>query len=174
MKVHIIYGTDNGNTRNIAEQIATQIGGKAVDVCSATTADFSDCDLLILGAPTSGYGDLQVDWECRLSFIAEAGLAGRKVALFGLGDQMSYCDTFVDALGVLYDAVVGQGATVIGATDKAGYDFYSSAALRDDKIVGLAIDEDNQHERTEARIAAWVASLQAEMGAAELAAAEAA
>ncbi|MDE1154236.1 MAG: flavodoxin FldA [Acidobacteriaceae bacterium] len=159
MKINVIYGTDNGNTRRVAEQIAERCAGRVVDICAATPQDFSDCDLLILGAPTSGYGDLQVDWECRLGVFSEVGLSGKKVALFGLGDQMSYCDTFVDAMGLLYDAVVAQGAVVLGATATSGYDFYSSAAVREERFVGLALDEDNQQDQTVPRIAGWVAEL---------------
>lgn len=159
MRVTVIYGTDGGNTRRIAEQIASRIGGKPVDICTAANSDFEDCDLLILGTPTCGYGDLQYDWENRLSVFAEVDFADRKVALFGLGDQATYADTFADAMGVLYEELAGRGATVVGSTSTEGYDFYSSRAVHDDHFVGLVLDEDVQAEKTEERIASWIASL---------------
>ncbi len=159
MRVTVIYGTDNGNTRNIAEQIASQIGGKTVEVSSATSLDFEECDLLILGTPTCGYGDLQSDWDSRLSILAKVNLTGRKVALFGLGDQITYADTFADGMGELYEQVAGRGAVVIGSTPTIGYDFFASRAVQDDVFVGLVLDEDNQQEETEGRIASWIASL---------------
>lgn len=159
MQVAVIYATDNGNTKQAAESIASKLGGIAKDVASVSSADFKGCDLLILGTPTYGFGDLQSDWEQQISLLKDASLAGRKVALFGLGDQASYCDTFVDGMGLLYDAVVEQGATVVGATSTEGYEFTQSLAVRDGHFVGLALDEDNQSGETEARISAWVAQL---------------
>ena len=88
--------------------------------------------------------------------LEEAELANKRVAIFSTGDQMSFPDSFVDAIGILHDVVARKGADVIGYTDPAGYDFARSAALRDGKFVGLAIDEDNQSDETEARITAWL------------------
>lgn len=48
---------------------------------------------------------------------------------------------------------------MIGYTDPDGYDFTRSAALRDGKFVGLAIDEDSQSSKTEARVTAWLSQL---------------
>lgn len=161
MRVNIIYGTDGGNTRRIAEQIAEQVNGKVIEVSAANNSDFEDCDLLILGAPTCGYGDLQCDWDNRLSTLAEVNLTNKKVALFGLGDQITYADTFADAMGVLYEKLTELGVGVIGSTSTEEYDFYSSRAVRDDTFVGLVLDEDIQPDKTEERIAAWVAALKA-------------
>ncbi|MFT4113117.1 flavodoxin FldA [Silvibacterium sp.] len=161
MKVTVIYGTDYGNTRIVAEQIASRIGGRVVEIASATSADFEDCDLLILGTPTSGCGDLQADWDGRLRSLATMKLSGKRIALFGLGDQRTYCDTFADAVGVLYDEVTRHGVEVIGATATEGYEFDRSLAVRDGIFVGLVLDEDNQQEETEARIHAWVDALKA-------------
>jgi len=159
MKVTVIYGTDNGNTRNIAEQVAAQMDGRVVEISTATKADFEECDLLVLGTPTSGYGDLQADWESGMKVLTQVDFAGRPVALFGLGDQITYADTFADAMGEIYEVVTEKGAEVIGSTAKEGYDFFSSRALVEDVFVGLVVDEDNQSEMTEGRIAAWVTAL---------------
>jgi flavodoxin I len=59
----------------------------------------------------------------------------------------------------VHDIVARKGAEVIGYTDTAGYDFTKSAALRDGKFFGLAIDEDNQSGETEARVTAWLSQL---------------
>lgn len=159
MKVTVVYGSDNGTTRAVATKIATKLGGKALNITSAKAADFEDCDLLVLGAPTYGIGNLQTDWDDRLDVLKGANLSGKKVALFGLGDQASYPDTFVDAMGVLYDTVIEKGATVVGATPTSGYDFTASLAARDGKFVGLALDEDGQQGKSEQRITSWIAQL---------------
>ncbi|MDE1163223.1 MAG: flavodoxin FldA [Acidobacteriaceae bacterium] len=164
MKATIIYGSDTGNTRTAAEDIAEQLGGRSLEVISATVEDFEGCDLLVLGTPTSGYGDLQADWECYLKTLRAARLEGRTVALFGLGDQMTYADTFCDAIGVLYEELMGLGAAVIGATATAGYDFFSSRAVVEGRFVGLVLDEENQGDESGSRIASWVVSLKAQVG----------
>ena len=66
MSVNVIFGSDAGATRAVASRIAKRMQGRAVDIKSATAADFEGCSLLILGAPTYGFGDLQADWEANL------------------------------------------------------------------------------------------------------------
>jgi flavodoxin I len=157
MSTTIIYGSDSGATRAVANKIAKKVPARLVDIKAASAADFEGCDLLILGAPTYGAGELQVDWEDRLDVLKAADLTGRKVALFGLGDQATYPDTFLDALGTLYDIVVEKGAEVVGHGDADGFEFEASTALRDGRFVGLAVDQDNQASKTEKRISAWIA-----------------
>lgn len=159
MSVTVIYGSDNGTTENIAKRIANKLQGKAVNISSATTADFEGADLLVLGSPTYGMGNLQPDWEDNLDKLQGANLQGRKVALFGLGDQSAYPDTYVDAMGLLYDEVVAKGATVVGATSTSGYDFTESLAKRDGKFVGLALDEESQSSKTDDRLEAWIGQI---------------
>ena len=125
----------------------------------AVVADFEACDLLVLGTPTYGAGELQADWEEGIDRLGAASLAGKKVALFGLGDQQSYPDTFVDAIGTLYDTVTGLGAEVVGFTDTKGYEFEASTAVRDDRFVGLVLDQDNQAAKSEKRIASWTSQI---------------
>lgn len=159
MKVTVVYGSDNGSTENIATTIASKSGGKAINIAAADVGDLENCDLLILGTPTTGSGTLQTDWNERLDLLNEAKLSGKKIALFGLGDQFGYPDSFVDAMGSLYDIVTEKGATVIGATPTSGYEFATSLAVRDGKFVGLALDEDGQSAKTPARITSWIAQV---------------
>lgn len=159
MAATIVYGSDGGATRSVATRIARRLGGKALDIKTAKPSDLESCSLLILGVPTYGDGILQTDWEENIETLKSANLANKRVALFGTGDQESYPDSFVDAMGILYDHVVEQGAKVVGETETAGYDYLSSFAERDGKFVGLALDEDTQSSLTGKRIAAWVAQL---------------
>lgn len=159
MATTLIYGSDSGATRAVANKIAKKIPAKVLDIKAATTADFEDCDLLILGIPTYGGGELQADWDERLDLLKDADLTGKKVALFGLGDQATYPDTFLDAMGALYDVVVEKGAEVVGSADNEDFEFEGSTALRDGRFVGLALDQDNQSSKSEKRINAWIARL---------------
>ncbi|MCR6632355.1 MAG: flavodoxin FldA [Magnetospirillum sp.] len=159
MSITVIYGSDGGGTKAVASRIAAKLKGQAVDIRKAKPADFENCDLLVLGSPTYGLGELQCDWEDHIGKLDEVNLEGKAVALFGTGDQMTYPDSFVDAIGILYDRVVEKGARVVGFTDTEGYDFTGSVAVRDGRFVGLALDEDNQSSQTERRITAWTNQL---------------
>ena len=164
-KIAVVYGSTTGNTTDAAKAIAKALGGvPAIDVTKATAADLIAYDALVLGTSTWGGGDLQDDWEGKLSLLAEAGITGKKVALFGMGDQQSYCDTYVDGMGILYDAVVAAGGQVVGFWPTEGYEHTESKAVRDGAFVGLALDQDNQSDLTAARIQKWTRSLMEELG----------
>ena len=55
-----------------------------------------------------------------------------------------------------------QGATLVGFTSSEGYEFESSKALRDDLLMGLAIDFENQGSMNKERVDAWVEQLKKE------------
>lgn len=156
MSVTVIYGSDGGTTRKIASRIASKISAQTLDIKKAQVSDLENSSLLILGCPTYGDGTLQSDWEENIEVLENADLDQKTVALFGTGDQFGYPESFVDAIGILYDIVTEKGAKVIGFTDTKGYDFSSSAAVRDGRFVGLVLDEDNQSAKSDARITAWI------------------
>lgn len=160
-KVGIFFGTSTGNTETVAEKIASAIGDAELKNVSdgISAADFESHDNLVLGTSTWGVGDLQDDWESAIGELQNANLSGKVVALFGLGDSSSYSDTFVNGMARIYDAVKGNGATVVGAVDASDYTYDDSEAVQDGKFVGLAIDEDNESSKTDGRIAAWVANI---------------
>lgn len=159
MSVTVVYGSDGGATKAVAARIAKKLNGKIVDIKSAAPGDFETCTLLILGVPTYGEGDLQSDWEENFENLQSANIAKKNVALFGLGDQETYPESFLDAMGILYDQVVEQGATVIGFTDTGDFNYANSLAEREGKFVGLALDEDTQPGKTGKRITAWINQL---------------
>lgn len=157
MKIGIFYGSTTGNTENTAVQLCSLISGSHMaSIADVVKADLEACDLLVLGTSTWGLGELQDDWNDNLESLRAANLQGKKVALFGLGDQVGYPETFVDGMKELYDTAVGAGATVIGKCSDDGYDYSDSAAVERGQFLGLALDQDNQPELTEERIQIWV------------------
>ena len=160
--VKVIYGSTTGNTERVAQRIVEVLGGTIVPVAQAAVADF-EADLLVLGTSTWGLGDIQDDWADGLKKLEAAPLSGKAVALFGLGDQLGYSTTYVDGMGELYDAVLARGARVVGSWPKEGYRHDESKAVRDGVFVGLALDDDNELNLTEARIAKWCESLKGEI-----------
>lgn len=165
MKTGIFYGSTTGNTENAAKLICTLIdGSKVTPIEDAVKADLEACDLLILGASTWGLGDLQDDWADSLDSLRHANLKGKKVALFGLGDQESYPGTFVDGIKDLHDASVEAGAAIVGRWSADGYEFQDSAAFVEGQFLGLPLDEENQAELTDERIHIWVDQILQEAG----------
>ncbi|MCE0495527.1 flavodoxin [Vibrio salinus] len=174
-KVGIFFGTDTGSTRKIAKMIAKSLGDiadKPKNINRSEASDLEAYEYLILGTPTLGEGKLpglsvdcqEASWEEFLPNFDGLDLSGKKVALFGLGDQVNYPDEFVDGLGELYDYVVNCGAEIYGFWPVEGYDFNASNAVDEGEFVGLVIDKDNQSTMTEQRIAGWLEQIKAEMG----------
>jgi len=164
-KTVIIYGSTTGNAASAAESIAAKLGSDATvkEVSAASKSDLDDFDNLILGSSTWGDGELQDDWFVFISTVKSANLSGKTVAVFGVGDQFSYSDTYVNAMGELYEAATAAGAKIVGATSTDGYSFNESSAVKDGKFVGLALDYDNQGGLSDDRIAAWVAQIAPEL-----------
>lgn len=165
--IGIFYGSSTGNTEDAAERIAQAFAGaeaQATEISAATEEDILGFDTIIFGVSTWGTGDLQDDFEDFMPTLEGMDLGGKKVAVFGLGDQENYPDTFVDGLGIVAKAVQAAGATLIGKTSTEGFTFDSSEAEEGGSFLGLALDEDNQAEMSQDRIAAWVKALEAEIG----------
>jgi flavodoxin I len=167
-KIGLFFGTQTGKTETVAEMIQKEFGGEAIvelhDISSASTEDFAPYDALIIGCPTWNIGELQSDWEGFYDELDDIDFASKKVAYFGMGDQIGYADNFQDALGILEEKIASLGGKTVGYWPTDGYDFNESKALKNGKFVGLALDEDNQSDLTEQRIKTWVAGLKGEFG----------
>lgn len=176
-RIEIVFGTDTGNTEEIAGRIATQLEqyGAAASITNVTDADtetFDQADLLILGIPTWDFGGIQADWEDVEAMLTSLELSGKTIALYGLGDQFGYGDYFLDAMGWLYQRLQGSQARFIGFWSVDGYDFEASEALvQDGKLFcGLAVDEDQQFELTDQRVEGWVKQVVSEFDSQQAAA----
>ena len=161
-KVGIFYGTTTGVTEDIAHRIADKIDGADIFNIDGNEDKLNDYDVLLLGASTWGFGDLQDDWQAVLDDLASLNLAGKKVAYFGSGDQGTFSDTFMDGMAIINEEISKTGATVIGNTSTEGYEFNESRAVEGDKFLGLALDEVNQSDLTDERIDAWVEQIKKE------------
>jgi flavodoxin I len=167
MKIGIIYGSTLGNTADAADAIAAKLQGcTEVTVRNIGKTDINDLaeyDVLILGASTWGAGEIQDDWSGKEE-LKGLNLTGKKAAVFGCGDQNGFSDTFVDAMGILAQSLKKAGATLIGEWPTDGYSFSESQAKKSGRFVGLALDNDNQPEQTESRIALWTGQVRRELG----------
>ncbi|MEM7347719.1 MAG: flavodoxin, partial [Chloroflexota bacterium] len=122
-------------------------------------ADLLEYDYLILGIPTWDIGELQTDWDDIFADLEELDFSGKKIAIFGVGDQYGYPDNFLDAVGILGNRLRERNGELIGFWPTDGYEFDESVGFEDGKFMGLGIDDVNQSELTEERITAWVAQI---------------
>jgi len=160
--IAIIYGSSTENTKRAAEKIAerlTEYTPALIDIYDGDEEAFHSNEVLILGISTWGVKDLQDDWSDFYHKLEKMDLTGKTVALFGLGDSFIYPDSFVDAMGILYETVSEKGATTVGEVSPDGYQFDYSRALKNGVFVGLPLDEDNDADLTDERIEKWVESL---------------
>jgi len=167
MATGLVYSTTTGNTEVVAGYIAEKTGLEAVDIADLSGDDVAAFDGIIVGAPTWHTGaDSERSGTAWDEFIygdlTSLDLAGKKVAIFGLGDSSGYGDNFCDAMDELKSCFEGQGATVVGAVSTDGYEFEESKSVAGGKFVGLACDEDNQPEMSEDRVAAWIDQIKGE------------
>ncbi|MDR0604541.1 MAG: flavodoxin [Bacteroidales bacterium] len=161
-KIAIIYGSTTGNTETVAKSIAEKLSSEDVQLIEASNLKVEDVETfpnLILGTSTWGLGDLQDDWETALPILKKCDLSGKTIAFFGLGDSGSYSDTFVDAMGTLYEAIKNTGCTFVGKTSVKDYQFDASKAVVDDCFVGVALDEDSESNLTNNRLEQWIANI---------------
>ncbi|MBO4761299.1 MAG: flavodoxin FldA [Bacteroidales bacterium] len=159
MKTIVYYGSTTGTCEDLANRISAALGGADVKNASELGGEAADYDLLVLGTSTWGDGEVQDDWFSALDTLKGLSLAGKKVAIFGVGDSESYPDTFCGGMKAIYDAAKEAGADVLPGVDASDYNYSSSAAVIDGKFVGLALDETNEPDKTDERIAAWVSKL---------------
>ena len=164
-KIGIFYGSSTGNTENAAKQMQLLFdkdSAQIFDVANAKASDIEQFTNIIFGSSTWGIGDLQDDFEEFMTEINAANLEGKKIAIYGFGDQDTYTDSFVDAIGQIYKAVKNKGCEIVGKISTDTYEYDESMAEVDGQFVGLPLDEDNQANLTDDRINSWVEQLKVE------------
>lgn len=167
--IGLFYGSSTCYTEMAAEKIRDRIGAEWIDLHNVAEDDIAlaqQYDFLIFGIPTWDYGELQEDWENTWDELAQLDLHGKTVALFGLGDQEGYPQWFQDALGYLHAQLVALGARAVGYWPADGYEFEESKGLTADgsHFVGLALDEENEFDLSDERIARWCTQVMREFG----------
>ncbi|MEM8999551.1 MAG: flavodoxin [Bacteroidota bacterium] len=162
-KVGFIYGSDTGVTEEITNDIASKITAQSIEVIEVSKAsveDFRRFDLLFIGLSTWYDGDLQSDWEDYYDTFKTIDFSGQIIAIYGLGDQLGYDDYFVDGIGMLAEVILENGGTIIGNWPSEDYDFSASKGLKDDDtFYGLALDEDNEPQKTPEKIEHWISQV---------------
>ncbi|MBW8326532.1 MAG: flavodoxin [Prolixibacteraceae bacterium] len=171
-KIGLFFGPLKGSVHRVAEKVKTALGEQNVEMISvndASAADLEKFDQIIFGISTVGketwdsnYSN--TDWSKFFPNISKVDYSGKTVAIFGLGDHVTYSSHFVNAIGVLAKELLKNGATIVGEVDPSGYEFDESEAVMEGKFIGLPIDEDFEPELTDERVANWVNTLKPAFG----------
>ena len=171
-KIAIFYGPVGGAVNRVADKIKEAIGEDKVAlvaVKNATAADIEKYDKIIFGLSTVGKdtwdsGFSSNDWGKFMPEIGKVDYSNKVVAIFGLGDHVTYAHGFVDHIGLLGRKLMENGAELVGPVDTDGYEFDESDAVIDGKFIGLPIDEDFEPELTDERIANWIELIREDFG----------
>ncbi|MFY9151347.1 MAG: flavodoxin [Prolixibacteraceae bacterium] len=171
-KIGLFFGPLKGSVHRVADKVKAALGEDVVDMISvndASTSDLEKYDRIVFGISTVGketwdsnYSN--TDWSKFFPNISKVDYSGKTVAIFGLGDHLTYGNHFVNAVGVLAKELMKNGATIVGQVDPAGYEFEDSEAVIDGMFTGLPIDEDFEPELTDERVANWVTSIKPAFG----------
>ncbi len=172
IEIGAFFGSTNGDSARVASLIQSLceshplLAGWAtvetLDISEYLLEEMLDFPLILIGAPTWNVGQLQKDWQASFEEFDELDLTGKYVAVYGMGDQRGYPDTFADAIFFLADKAMERGANLVGRWPTVGYDYTQSWAEVDGLFIGLPLDDINQPEETEPRLIAWLAQIREE------------
>lgn len=160
--IGLFYGSDTGFTTLVTGLIVEEFDTVAPNlvtvhnIAETPVERMLDFDRLIVGCPTWNIGQLQDDWDNVFLKLDELDLSGKKIAIFGLGDQFGYPESFCDAIGILGRKFVERGAKLVGYTSTAGFEFTFSQGVEAGMFMGLALDDENESARTPERITDWI------------------
>ncbi len=171
-KIAIFYGPLGGAVNRVADKIKTIIGEDNVEMVAvkdAGVADLEKYDKIIFGLSTVGKDTWDSsyssnDWGKFLPEIGKTDYSNKTVAIFGLGDHVTYAHGFVDHIGLLGKELIKNGASLVGKVSTDGYEFEESNAIIDGKFIGLPLDEDFEPELTDERVEAWIKLIKPEFG----------
>ena len=168
--IGLFYAPSGGSVHKVAKRIKQKIKNWKVDmlyILDVKPEDFLNYRNLILVSSTSGkdaWNNKETDeWATFMPGLQKLHLDGRRVALVGLGNCALYPNNFADGLRNLAELVEEKGGILIGKTEPDDYTFTLSQALQDNLFVGLPLDEDNEADKTDARIEKWLSLVLPEM-----------
>ena len=173
-KTGLFFGPEEGAVHRIAKKIEELAGPENIDmipVANARKEDLEKYQKIIFGISTVGRETwnqdfLNTDWSGFFPEFDHVSFEGKTIAIFGLGDHVTYPSHFVDAMGQLVRAIRknSPGTKIVGQTSTEGYEFVDSEAVVDGRFTGLPLDEDFEPELTSQRVSDWVKMISPDFG----------
>ena len=159
-KVGVIFGSNAGDAKNVAEYVAAKFDSEVVDAKELTEDFLTSHDKIIFVASTHKVGEIQNDIKAKLDLIASVNFRGKTVGLVGIGGSVKHPDDFNSGLVELLPVV--KGAKIVGSTPVDDeYKFNYSAAIIDGRFIGLVVDV-KLGDDWKARADKWSESVKAE------------
>ena len=168
--IGLFYAPSGGSVHKVAKRIKQKIKGRKVDMLhirDVKPEDFLNYRNIILVSSTVGkdaWNNNGTDeWAAFMPGLQKLHLDGRRIALVGLGNCVMYPNNFADGLRDLANLMKEKGGLLTGQTEADDYTFSMSRAIQDNLFVGLPLDEDNEADKTEARLDKWLSLVLPEM-----------
>lgn len=165
----IVYWPRKGSVELNARRICSEWGETDAELIPLREADLNNLSAyryLVIGCSTVGADSWRDAYSGNqwMHFFLKLNQSGidfhaKKIALFGLGDQILYPEHYVDEMARIADELKAHGADIVGKWPVTGYEHTDSKSIRDGYFIGLALDEHNQAEMSERRIREWVNDL---------------
>lgn len=111
---------------------------------------------IILGSSAWDISEIQNDMEYFFHDIDFHTSGQNRIALFALGNQQFYPNSFMNSMGHMYDKLYAMDATIVGKCSNEGYGFNKSKAFQDNQFFGLPHDNEMDEKLTRQKIKSWV------------------
>lgn len=163
-KVLLVFWPLQGNVEGATAKIAEKLENYTVQaktITDVSVEDLKEYNNWIIGGSTVGShvwmeADDSNKWFAFFNMLDKVDMNAKTVAFYGLGDQILYPHHFVDGLAVFQEEFAKRNANIVGQWPIEGYNFYDSEGMKDGKFFGLALDEDQEPEKTADRISTWL------------------
>ncbi len=155
-QIGIIFGSNAGDAKLVAEHIASKFNCDIVDAKELDSAFLEAHQKFFFVASTHGDGELQKDFRAKLNLISEHNFSGKTIALVGIGGQVNHPTTFLDGMVEFLPLI--RGAKLVGPSDIDGYKFTNSLALIHGRFICASIDVKNDANWL-ARADKWINSV---------------
>jgi len=168
-KVALFYAPKGGKVDCISRIITDKARKYQIDrmcVTEVSADKILEYDKIIFGNSSiyngSNLAVVDKNWKSFLNELQKIDLTGKKVAIFGLGNHLTYPAHFVDSIGYLANFLEERNAKIYGKVVDEGYEYRDSKALRDGFFMGLPLDEETESDKSEGRIDCWLEQLRKE------------
>lgn len=166
-KVGLFYWPKGGNVEKAALAIKARFEDNEIDMIDLGQLSSENLKLygnLIFGSSTVGadhWEDSTSDnkWYMMFHDLEEKGVdfEKKKVALFGLGDQINYPHHFVDGMERVHGFIEKHNVDFVGQwPNDDSFEFVESEALHNGIFRGLPLDLDHQENLLDERVDKWV------------------
>lgn len=162
-KTGLLYTPIEGKALQVSHKLRSLLAEEDIDMLPARMADndvIADYTNIIIGISTYSDSKAEIDllnnpWDNFKQQLTHMHIAGKRFALFCIGDQEGYSNSFVNELKEIAEIIHNGGGEIVAGFPNENYHFQESISLINGNFIGLPLDEKNQPELTETRLLRW-------------------